>query len=573
MPLDPLRADDPTTLGRWTLEGRLGAGGMGVVYLATGPDGERVALKLVRADLADDPMFRTRFRREVDAVGRVRGERVARLIEADPDAAQPYLVVEFVDGPTLNQAVMEAGPMRGERLVAFAAALAEAVVSIHRAGVVHRDLKPSNVLLTGTAPKVVDFGVASSTEATAITRAGLVLGSPGWMAPEQLTGGATTPAIDVFTWASVVTYTGTGHPPFGEGRTEAIAYRIVHEQPALGGLASPVRQLVARAFAKDPADRPEMDDVLAELVHQADDDPAQLSAETTRLLAADWSMPSMLWVPVPPTPAEPRLSPAAARTQSPSPSAARTQSPSPSAARTQSPSPSAARTQRPARSAEHVVVPPQPADPPSMPTVAALPSTPRQVPTAPPPPKPRRGSWLAGATAFVLVVGGGLGLAWWLTNDADEQAGGDPTTTTAEPRTTTTTLPPIGDVTVAMTVQDNVRRVVDDSCESAPPFDDISWRFDDPATGERLVYTSTVDEGVAVPGDQDVFGGIVDDVFGRDDQPTHCVYSGVMPAVPDRDEYVLVSSIPGDTTDELTYTKDDLADDELTITLEAVPSS
>ncbi|OWY61927.1 hypothetical protein B7486_61155 [cyanobacterium TDX16] len=219
------------------------------------------------------------------------------------------------------------------------------------------------------------------------------------------------------------------------------------------------------------------------------------------------------------------------------------------------------------------MVPPQPADPPPMPTVAQLPSTPRQVATAPPPAKPRRGrSWLSGATAFVLVVAAGVGLAWWLTNDADEQAGSDPTTSTTEAPTTTTTLPPIGDVTVAMTVQDNVRRQVDDPCESAPPFDDISWRFDDPATGERLVYTPTVDEGIAVPGDQDVFGGIVDGVLGRDDQPTHCVYTGVMPAVPDRDEYLLVSSIPGDTTDELTYTKDDLADDDLTITLEAAPA-
>jgi serine/threonine protein kinase len=540
MPLDPLRADDPTSLGRWTLEGRLGAGGMGVVYLATGPDGGRVALKLVRADLADDPMFRTRFKREVDAVGRVRGERVARLIEADPEADQPYLVVEFVDGPTLNQAVMEAGPMRGQRLIAFAAALAEAVVSIHRAGVVHRDLKPSNVLLTGAAPMVVDFGVASSTEATAITRAGLVLGSPGWMAPEQLTGGATTPAIDVFTWASVVTYTGTGHPPFGEGRAEAIAYRIVHEQPALGGMEDPVRALVARAFAKDPADRPEMDDVLGELVQHEDDDPAVLAEHTTALLASDWSMPSMLWVPVPPTPAEPR----------------------------------------PARSPENVVIPPQPAEPPAPPT-DALPRTPTQLAAphaasahaATGPPRRRRGrSWLAGATAFVLVVGGGLGLAWWLTTGKDEQAGGDPTTTTTEPPTTTTTLPPIGDVTVSMTVKDNLNRVVDDACESAAPYDDISWRFDDPNTGDRLVYTSTIDQGVAVPGDEDFVGGIIDDIFGSDDQPTYCVYTGTMPAVPNRDAYVLVSSIQGDDTDEVTYEQDQLLDDELTIALEATPA-
>jgi serine/threonine protein kinase len=542
MPLDPLRADDPTSLGRWTLEGRLGAGGMGVVYLATGPDGERVALKLVRADLADDPQFRIRFKREVDAVGRVRGARVARLIEADPEGEQPYLVVEFVDGPTLTQAVVEAGPMRGDRLVAFAAALAEAVVSIHQAGVVHRDLKPSNVLLTGTAPMVVDFGVASSTEATAITRAGMVLGSPGWMAPEQLTGGATTPAIDVFTWASVVTYTGTGHPPFGEGRTEAIAYRIVHEQPALGGLEDPVRSWVAQAFAKDPADRPAIDDVLAALLDHADeDDPIALSDHTTRLLAAEWSMPSMLWVPVPPTPAEPR----------------------------------------PARSIENIVIPPQPADPPPALT-HALPRTPTQlaapdrpVPAAPPVHRGRsRGrSFLAGLLAFLVIAGFGVGGALWWLDRSDEEAGGAATTTsTTEPPTTTTTLPPIGDVTVSMTVKDNLDRVAEEPCESAAPYDDISWRFDDPTSGEQLVYTQTVDEGVAVPGDRGFGDDIIDDVLGNDERATWCVYTGTMPAVPNRDAYVLVSSIQGDDTDEVTYEQDELLDDELTIALEATPT-
>ena len=538
MPLDPLHHDDPTSLGRWTLEGRLGAGGMGVVYLVTGPDGERAALKRVRADLADDPMFRTRFGREVDAVGRVRGARVARLIEADPDAVQPYRVVEFVDGPTLNQAVVEAGPMRGERLVAFAAALAEAVVSIHQAGVVHRDLKPSNVLLTGTAPKVVDFGVAASTEATAITRAGLVIGSPGWMAPEQLTGGATTPAIDVFTWASVVTYTGTGHTPFGEGRAEAIAYRIVHEQPALGALVDPVRTLVAQAFHKDPAQRPTMEDVLGHLVQRDEHDPALLAEETTRLLATDWQMPSMLWVPVPPTPATPQ----------------------------------------PVRSTANVVVPPQPADPPPMPTVAALPATPRRLePPAPahdadpPEPRHRARAWLAGTTAFVLVVAVGSALAWWLADRADEQAGGEPVETTEAP-TTTTTLPPIGDVTVAMTVRDDVRRVLDEACESAPPYDDISWRFDDPDTGERLVYTATIDQGVAVAGNQNLLGGLVDDVLGNDARPSHCVYTGVMRSVPHREAYLLVSSIRGDDTDEIVYSRQDLLDADLSITLEADPT-
>lgn len=523
MPLDPLRADDPTELGRWTLEGRLGAGGMGVVYLASAPDGTRVALKLVRADLADDPMFRARFRREVDAVRRVRGDRVARLIEADADADQPYLVVEFVDGPTLNQAVTEAGPMRGERLVAFAAALAEAVVSIHQAGVVHRDLKPSNVLLTADAPKVVDFGVASSAEATAITQAGMVLGSPGWMAPEQLTGGATSPAIDVFTWASLVTYTGTGIPPFGEGRFEAIAYRIVHERPNLGSLEPPLRDLVLEAFATEPDQRPSMEDLLARLVHQTADDPTQLAASTTRLLAEDWRMPSMMWVPVPPTPAYARV---AAMPGDGGPGG-------------------------PVDGGGVAVVPP-----PAPPEPAA--------------PGRRWTSWVAGIVAFLTIATAGVLLTlWWANQDDDETAA--ETTTTTEPPTTTTTLPPIGDVQISMTVEDNLRRVPDEACESAAPYDDISWRFDDAETGERLAFTSTIDQGVAVPGDQDVFGGLVDDVLGRNERPTFCVYSGVIPQVPNREGYVLVSSIPGDDTDEIGFTQDDLEAADLTIDLAVEP--
>jgi hypothetical protein len=485
---------------------------MGVVYLAAGPDGTRVALKLVRADLADDAMFRARFRREVDAVRRVRGERVARLIEADADAAQPYLVVEFVDGPTLNQAVMEAGPMRGERLVAFAAALAEAVVSIHQAGVVHRDLKPSNVLLTADAPKVVDFGVASSAEATAITVAGMVLGSPGWMAPEQLTGGATSPAIDVFTWASLVTYAGTGTPPFGEGRFEAIAYRIVHEKPNLGGLEPPLRELVSEAFATDPNDRPEMGDLLGRLVHQTVDDPTMLAASTTRLLAEDWRMPSVMWVPVPPTPAYARAAAGG-------------------------------------------------------PPLATGPSS-----GGGDGDEPRRWtSVLAGIVAFLVIATAGTLLAVWFARQADEDAAGDPSTTTTTAPTTTTTLPPIGDVAVSMTVEDNLDRMVDQPCESADPYDDISWRFDDAETGERLAFTATIDEGVAVPGEQDVFGGIIDDVFGNDERPTFCVYAGVIPSVPNRTAYVLVSSIEGDGTDEVTYTQDDLDEADLTIELATSP--
>jgi hypothetical protein len=501
-------------LGHWHLEGRLGSGGMGVVYLVTAPDGTRAALKLVRADLADDPMFRARFKREVDAVARVRGERVARLIEADPEAQQPYLVVEFVDGPTLNQTVTEAGPMRGDRLLAFAAALAEAVVSIHQAGVVHRDLKPSNVLLTADAPKVVDFGVASASEATAITQAGVVLGSPGWMAPEQLTGGATTPAIDVFTWASLVVYAATGQPPFGEGRPEAIAYRIVHQTPELSGVEPPLRGLVAQAFTTEPAQRPSMVELLGRLVHQQSDDPSVLAAETTRLLAGGWRMPSVLWVPVPPTPAYPR--------------------------------PAAGSGSRPPAA--------------SPPTSSGASGRGIGAPG-------RRWPWVLAGFALVAALAGGA-LAWWLGDEDDGTATPQVTTTTAAP--TTTTLPPIGDVIVAMTVRDNADRVVEEPCESEPPYDDISWRFDDPENGDRLAYSATVDEGTALPGDSGL-GDFFEDLLGVEEAPTYCRYEAVIPAVPDRDAYVLVSSITGDDTDEVTYSQDDLEDARLQIELTVAP--
>lgn len=512
MPLDPLRADDPTHLGHWTLDGRLGAGGMGVVYLAHGPGHDRAALKLVRRELADDATFRARFRREVDAVRRVEGDRIARLIEADPEADQPYLVTEFVDGPTLAQAVVETGPLHGERLVAFAAALAEAVISIHQAGLVHRDLKPANVLLTADAPKVVDFGVATASEATAITQAGVVLGSPGWMAPEQVQGAAASPAIDVFTWAAVVTYAATGSPPFGEGRPEAIAYRIVHEAPDLTGIEPPLRPLLEEAFARDPSARPSMADLLGRLVHERSRDPGVLAAETTRLLASTWVMPPVAWVPVPPTPSHPAgagppVAPAPSHRPSPHPAAA------------------ARRTRRwPAR--------------------------------------------VAGLVAFLLVAGAGTALVLWIAGGRDD--GGEAAETTLPPETTTTTLPPIGDVTVALTVRDELERELGAACESAPPYDDVSYALLDAADGERLADSATVDAGEAVEAERSFVDELLGGITGGGD-PTDCRYEALIPDVPPADGYVLISSITGDESDEIELTQDDLEEAGFLLELEVSP--
>lgn len=284
----PLDADDPRVVGPYTLRARLGEGGMGVVYLADGPDGP-VALKVVRRLLAADETFRTRFRREVLSARRVSGRGVVQLLDADTESDRPYLAMAYVEGPTLLDEVTTSGPLRGDRLRALAVALAEAVGTIHRAGVTHRDLKPGNVLLTQDQPVVVDFGVATATEATSITVVGTVMGSPGWMAPEQVTGGPPSPAMDVFALGTLVAWAATGQNPFGTGRPEAVAYRIIHDEPDLDGVPDDLAEIVRGALAKDPEARPSADEVLARLLGDAPQSPPEaLAADATALLARTW---------------------------------------------------------------------------------------------------------------------------------------------------------------------------------------------------------------------------------------------------------------------------------------------
>jgi predicted Ser/Thr protein kinase len=244
--------------------GRLGEGGMGVVYLAEHPQFGTAAVKFVRAG-AGDQSFRQRFRREVEAARRVDSPRVARVLAADPDAEVPWLATAFVDGPTLAEAIEEQGPMADERLVALAVALADALAAIHEVGVVHRDLKPSNILLTSETPVVIDFGIAALHEAPTLTRTGMTLGTPGWMAPEQVRGQPCGPAADVFSWSLVVAYAAAGRPLFGRGPADALFYRVVHETPELPPLPPPLDTLVPGALAKQPHLRPDVDRLLASL--------------------------------------------------------------------------------------------------------------------------------------------------------------------------------------------------------------------------------------------------------------------------------------------------------------------
>ena len=264
----PLRDTDPAQVGRYRLTARLGAGGMGVVYLGTARDGTLVAVKVLRPELTDDPEFRDRFGREVTNLTRVKGVCTVRVIEADTESARPFMVTEYVPGPSLFEYVARYGPPGPDMMYGLATGLAEALTAIHAAGVVHRDLKPSNVILGQDGPKVIDFGIAQALDATSVTRTGMMVGSAGFMAPEQVTGRAGQPA-DVFAWAVTLTYAASGEMPFGTGSSDAILYRILHTEPDTAAVPELLKPLVEAALVKDPLRRPRADELLARLTSRA----------------------------------------------------------------------------------------------------------------------------------------------------------------------------------------------------------------------------------------------------------------------------------------------------------------
>ncbi len=283
----PLQAADPARIGNYRLSARLGAGGMGVVYLGVGWDGTGVAVKVLRPELADDPEFRRRFRREVSALTRVRGVCTVRVIEADTESARPFMVTEYAEGPSLAEYIDGRGPLGPDMLYGLATGLAEALTVIHAAGIVHRDLKPSNVILAAAGPKVIDFGIAQALDAVSVTKTGMMVGSAGFMAPEQLSG-RPGQAADIFVWGVTVAYAATGQSPFGTGDTNAVLYRVLHTDPDIGAVPDSLRPLVAAALAKAPEHRPTARQLLDQLTGPGRQAPVQ-DSPTQTILAQTWT--------------------------------------------------------------------------------------------------------------------------------------------------------------------------------------------------------------------------------------------------------------------------------------------
>ncbi|MFI6516825.1 protein kinase [Spirillospora sp. NPDC050679] len=295
-PVRELRPTDPTRVGPYALQGRIGEGGMGAVYLGRGPDGHPVAVKIVRPELADDRAFLARFHDEARNAERVASFCTAQVLRHGEDLGTAYLVTEYIDGPSLLQHVSDNGPLSPGMLHGVAVGVAAALVAIHSAGLVHRDLKPSNVLLSITGPRVIDFGIARALdEASGHTRTGQVVGTPGYIAPEQITTQQVSPAVDVFAWGCLVAYAANGRNPFGQGSFQIMVGRALHAEPELGALTEPLAGLVREALSKEPERRPTARGLLLTLVGGG-----ATESDVNTTLGEAWTAPPVL----PPNPGE-----------------------------------------------------------------------------------------------------------------------------------------------------------------------------------------------------------------------------------------------------------------------------
>jgi predicted Ser/Thr protein kinase len=288
---EPLRPGDPARVAAYGIIARLGEGGQGVVYLGRSPEGAAVAVKLLRSDLAQDEEALARFVRGVSTTVRVAAFCTAQVIETGVDDRRPYIVSEYIEGPTLEEVVRRDGPRQGSALQRLAIGTVTALVAIHRAGIVHRDFKPSNVLLGADGPRVIDFGIAKALDQSS-TLTSTVVGTPAYITPEQLGGEPAGPAADMFSWAGAMVFAATGKTPFGADSLPAVFHRIMNLEPELGSLEEPLRGIVTACLAKDPAARPAADDVLMRLLgHDATAPPAVIMAEGSAAAQVSQSVP------------------------------------------------------------------------------------------------------------------------------------------------------------------------------------------------------------------------------------------------------------------------------------------
>ncbi|NUV42323.1 bifunctional serine/threonine-protein kinase/ABC transporter substrate-binding protein [Streptomyces sp. CAI-24] len=296
----PLTSQDPRAVGPYRTLARLGAGGMGVVYLARSAGGALAAVKVIRAEHAADPRFRARFRREAEAAGRITGPWVVPVLGADSEAREPWLATAFVPGPSLGEAVGARGALPAATVRALGARLAAALATVHAGGLIHRDVKPGNILLALDGPRLIDFGIARHPGATALTATDAVLGSPGYLAPEQASAGPVGPACDVFSLGCVLVYAATGRPPFGAGGAAGVLFRTVHEEPDLDGVPPALLPLVTACLTKTPDARPTAGEVRDRLMGGAPGSPGAggagaVGGRDPREALAREPMPPALW--------------------------------------------------------------------------------------------------------------------------------------------------------------------------------------------------------------------------------------------------------------------------------------
>lgn len=290
--MERLLPSDPSRLGGHRLLGRLGAGGMGVVYLARTEAGDLAAVKVIQPEYADQAEFRARFRREVVSARRVDSPWVVPVVGADPEAGAPWLATAFVPGPSLAEAVVACGPLPTRAVRILGKVLARALAAVHDAGLVHRDVKPGNILLALDGPRLIDFGIARPTaaEETELTSDSVVVGTPGFLSPEQARAQEVGPASDVFSLGCLLAYAATGRLPFGTGTADALLYRTVHDTPELDGIDdAELRTLLQRCLDKEPAARPTAAEVDAELVEDAPADSIDWLPDAVVAMVADRS--------------------------------------------------------------------------------------------------------------------------------------------------------------------------------------------------------------------------------------------------------------------------------------------